>query len=280
MRTVTPQNILLAVAAKAGLDITDGGIAALQRPTVLPWIENLTDYLERVWDMWPWPHLMTIEERRMWQGAWAASTVPAGTIVWHTDRYWQALAETTAEPSEASSDWQAYTAEFSFLPYKPRFGAPMGMIHQVSLTDLRIGGIYARCLTAHQMDASGLYFNRVLDKVWLRYAQPYPGFQVYTAAATFEKGEGVYDANDGSFWIAAVDDPTGAPAADNADWTAYFIPAVWRRYLVHKLHAAWLRSEKRLDEASIASNQAERAIDEEMLKLVEEPKATAPVRYR
>lgn len=265
MRTVTAQDILLGVAAKAGLDITDGGFAALQRPTVLPWLDNLGDYLAEAWEMYPWPDLMVLESRYCYEGPWVTGqTVPAAAVVYHIDRYWLAQIDTATEPG-TSAAWVETDLGFGYLPLRPMFYDPIGQIDFITAEDPRVRGFNAKRIEFGMLDGSGCHFRYTDGPVWVRYKRPAPIFMLYQTG-TYNAGDGVYDANDGSFYVSKVDD--NGQAVPSAQWEPFGFPTIFRRFLVFKVFAQWLRSEKRLDEAAIASNQAEAALDHEIRNLI------------
>lgn len=279
MRTIPASDILTGVAAKAGLDITDSGLAALQRPTILPWLENLGDYLRIAWDSYPWPDLMTVEQRYFFQGPWASgTTVPAGKTVYHAAAYWTAKLTTTAEPV-AGAAWEVLNAETRVyhLPFAPLFYNPIGTIHAMSNEDLRLVGRHANPVQFNLVDGDGYYVpRRQGDRVWIAYKGVCPEFRMWFTGYNWAKGAGCYDPSTGRFFRATAALTNNSSLASG--WEAYEFPALFRRYLTLKVFATWLRSERRLDEGAVASNQAEAALDAEIRRLLDQGLAQ-PVRY-
>jgi hypothetical protein len=280
MRTVPAADILSGVAAKAGLDITDGGLAALQRPTILPWLENLGDYLREAWDAWPWPDLITVEQRYFFEGKWATgTTVPAGRTVYHDGAYWTAKSATPTAPV-TGANWEPLdpAARVYHLPLAPLFGEPMGTIHGISEEDLRLLGGHARPVQFVFTTGLGCHVPaRHGPVVWVRYKAPCPEFRAFVANQNWAKGEGAYSASTGKFYRAAT--ALTNSGSLSGGWTEYHFPAIFRRYLIHKVFAQWLRSEKRLDEGAIASHQADNALDTEIRRYLDQGQ-DQPVRYK
>lgn len=279
MRTITSQQILTGVAAKAGLDITDGGVAALQTPTILPWLENLAEYLKVVWELYPFPDIMLTEERYFYDGVWTAGTYASGVTLYHTDRYYTSNKSTSEEPSLTASDWDEATLDYAYLPFAPLNYDRVDFFDFLSDEDPRPAGFRVFEIPYTHLDAEGAYFSTEYgDSVWMRAKQFCPVFTLWEAQA-YPKDSGVYSPTDGKFWKAKQTTGLTAPVA-GADWEEFAIPAIFRRYLVLKVYAQWLRSRDDITQGNIASSQAEKAIDHEIEIYVRNGGQLRPVRYQ
>lgn len=271
MRTTTANAVLRSVAAKAGFDLTDNTLGALQKPTVLPWLENLGLRLREIWEAYPWPDLFTVEQRYYYEGLWSAGTYASGLIVYHADtaKYYQSNTSTTGVPG-TSSDWDEITTTIARkIPWEQTGKTRLGTVYSVSRNDPRIyRGRASERLSFSLADGDGVYVtdNNAGPAVWVSYRQECPDFTLHDSSLAYSTGDGVYTTA-GLFYTAAQDQSAGESLTDTAYWTPFTFPWIFRLFLIGKVYADWCRSNDDERGGAIASNQAEKALDREIEKL-------------
>lgn len=123
---------------------------------------------------------------------------------------------------------------------------------------------------AYKLTPDGIKLVRAgTSSVWVHYRQRVPDFEgdAYDAAESYERGDQVYDEDEGRFYVALTDSSAKDPATNPSYWEELEIPYRLFEYVVQASYADGLRAEGMNEKANAQMAFAGALLEQEYDKI-------------
>ena len=170
MRNVTPRSILNGVAARMGMDITQ----TIPAHTVAVFLEYITSQTRAIWERYPFPEWVRIEQRT-YRPAFAAETAyVVDDEIFYSGLYYRALSSTTGNLPTDTTFWAVASDLIQTISLDQVGETPIGEVLRAYRVDPRV------CPGAIQYE-----FNLVEDGVLLPTGPAQPWIEFSLRPPTF-----------------------------------------------------------------------------------------------
>lgn len=286
MKTVTTKNVYQALIRMRGYDpltvtISAGELARIE--------ELMNERLTYVYEYAMWPEILLVE-RRQYRATWDSTVnYSTGDEVYHvaadgSEKYYISLLDNNVnkDPDTQTTYWEEVGADFQrtidfeqtgeteigavdlqdcVFEYDPRLYRGKGRILEVELYD----------------DAIIVNADEAPTRPWIRFRPPAPviSLTAWAVGTSYAIGDVCYLASTGRSYKALAASTGKSPDSETAYWEPVDIPALFKRYIVHAVHADYLLDPvERGKEQNIADGELENLEDTQINQQGVERKVT------
>jgi hypothetical protein len=251
MKTVTVKAVYEAIIRLRGYDPASATVAAGERARIA---ELLNERLEQIYEHAMWPEILLVE-RRQYRATWSAAVLYAeGDEVFYTtsggdEKYYISLqgANTNHNPETATTWWEEVGDDFQrTIDFEQDGENEIGSVDLQNCVfeyDPRLYRGKGRILDVEFYgDAIIVNADTAPTRPWIRFRPPAPiiSLTVWSAVTEYAIGDTCYLAATGESYKALAANTNKDPQSETDYWEPVGIPALFRYFLIHAVHADYL----------------------------------------